>query len=630
MQESERTAPVQLMFEGFEREAKACRKLPAKLRRQLDICRSSPELVAFLDIETTGLSHYYDEITVIGWSFGGCSRTIVKGQPLGQLHEDVERAKCLVTFNGIRFDTKFLIKEIPDLSLPTEHVDLMYLCRRVGLTGGQKAIEKQLNIQLRDELQNVDGAVAVMLWHQYERGDIDALKTLIRYNRSDIAAMGMIFDEAIARLELPATLFFETPSFKNWAAPRGWKTLPEIAPLPRAVAKNKYKYTELFCKGGSEIWRAVGIDLSGSAERKSGWCLLEGRSAQVCVMNTDEEIVQGTIEAKPDIVSIDSPLCLPAGRITVTDDDPGREEFGIMRECERELKRRGINVYPCLIRSMQNLTARGMRLAATLRSLGIPVIESYPGAAQDIMRIPRKGAGKNWLQLGLREFGILGDFEEASHDELDAISSALVGTFHMAGLSEALGTEKEPPLIIPSVDLTRDTIAVGLSGPISAGKTTIARELARRGFHYARFSLTLDELLVERGETLSRSNRQRLGMEIHKSGNQRWLCQRTVSKSMRSKLIVIDGLRFPDDFAYLAEQFGANFWHVFVSAEESIRRRRFEKMDNNLNFAEASDAQVEKSSESLREFAHDVFKNESSIDELSEYSENLAKRFGGE
>ncbi len=99
-------------------------------------------------------------------------------------------------------------------------------------------------------------------------------------------------------------------------------------------------------------------------------------------MNTDEEIVQRTIEAKPDIVSIDSPLCRPAGRIAATDDDPGREEFGIMRECERELKRRGINAYPCLIGSMQNLTARGMRLAATLRGLGHPVIESYPGAAR--------------------------------------------------------------------------------------------------------------------------------------------------------------------------------------------------------------------------------------------------------
>ena len=122
-----------------------------------------------------------------------------------------------------------------------------------------------------------------------------------------------------------------------------------------------------------------------------------------------------------------------------------------MRECERELKRRGINVYPCLIPSMQKLTARGMRLTRTFRERGVPVIESYPGAAQDIMRIPRKGAGPEWLKAGLQEFGISGEYEtkNVTHDELDAITSALVGTFYLAGMSESLGTDDEEPLIIP-------------------------------------------------------------------------------------------------------------------------------------------------------------------------------------
>jgi predicted nuclease with RNAse H fold len=43
--------------------------------------------------------------------------------------------------------------------------------------------------------------------------------------------------------------------------------------------------------------------------------------------------------------------------------------------------------------SMQGLTRRGMALAVRLRDLGVPVIESYPGAAQDIMGIPRKRSG---------------------------------------------------------------------------------------------------------------------------------------------------------------------------------------------------------------------------------------------
>ena len=40
-----------------------------KLRNQLAACASFPERVLFLDIETTGLSHYYDEITVVGMVF---------------------------------------------------------------------------------------------------------------------------------------------------------------------------------------------------------------------------------------------------------------------------------------------------------------------------------------------------------------------------------------------------------------------------------------------------------------------------------------------------------------------------------------------------------------------------------
>jgi predicted nuclease with RNAse H fold len=152
---------------------------------------------------------------------------------------------------------------------------------------------------------------------------------------------------------------------------------------------------------------------------------------------------------------MDSPLCLPLGRTRVTDDDPARHSAGIMRVSERILKRRGINVYPCLLPSMQRLTERGIRLAAELRSRGIPVIECYPGAAQDIMGIPRKGAGEEWLKLGLAEFGVTGPFtsDRLTHDELDAITCSLVGSFYIAGFTEALGGDGEEPMFVPRLPL---------------------------------------------------------------------------------------------------------------------------------------------------------------------------------
>ena len=103
---------------------------------------------------------------------------------------------------------------------------------------------------------------------------------------------------------------------------------------------------------------------------------------------------------------------------------------------------------------MQKLTERGIYLAATFRRLGFTVIESYPGAAQDIMRIPRKKSSLDDLKRGLAAFGIHGAFlsGQASHDELDAITSAVVGYFYLTGDFEGLGNEQENYLIIPRLD----------------------------------------------------------------------------------------------------------------------------------------------------------------------------------
>lgn len=94
-----------------------------------------------------------------------------------------------------------------------------------------------------------------------------------------------------------------------------------------------------------------------------------------------------------------------------------------------------------------------MRLAEEFRRRGYNVIESYPGAAQDIMRIPRKGSSLAELAQGLANFGIKGRFilEPCSHDELDAITSAVVAHFYLAGEYEGLGDEREAQLIVPKI-----------------------------------------------------------------------------------------------------------------------------------------------------------------------------------
>ena len=605
------------------------RPIPRKLQEQLALCTANPDRVLFLDIETTGLSHYYDEITLVGWSFDGAAKTLLRGQNPGPLIEDAARANVLVTFNGIRFDTKFIAKELPEVALPASHLDLMYLCRRVGLKGGQKAIEKALGIRLRGEVAEVDGAAAVVLWHRYLRGDAPALRRLVHYNRADIAAMGAILDRIFPRFVFHPDLFVEDTSFRTWAAPARWRDLSGVLPpVSRPMGPPPPRFEDLFGAPSHAGARVVGIDLAGSEARRSGWCLLDGAKAEVAVVFTDDELLEKTAAAHPHLVSIDSPLCLPRGRISVDDADPGRWEFGIMRESERELKRRGVNVYPCLIRSMQKLTARGIRLAGILRERGIPVIESYPGAAQDIMRIPRKRAGSEWLKRGLRDFGVSGDYENeaVTHDELDAITSALVGTFHLAGMTEALGTDEEPPLIIPQLWKGGGPLVIGASGPIAAGKTTLARSLERRGFVYTRFSLVLDDLLAERGLPRDRFHRQKLGTEINTSGRQRWLSARTVARVGKADRIVVDGLRFPDDHAFLVERFGAHFRHVFVEAGANLRRSRYGDGASSVSFDDASGAAVEQRVGELRSLAHEVFVNQDDRPALDRWADRLLHR----
>ncbi|MBA7486500.1 hypothetical protein ES707_22060 [subsurface metagenome] len=180
--------------------------------------------------------------------------------------------------------------------------------------------------------------------------------------------------------------------------------------------------------------RVVGIDLTGSQERRSGVaCLDDERRVLTARLKSDLDIENFILDTTPNLVSIDSPLSLP--------ENPKK----IYRDCELELKRRGIGVYWCLLPSMKALTMRGISLANRLRKKDIAVIESYPGAAQDILNIPRKSKGVEKLASALAEYGIVGNLD-VTHDELDAITAAIVGILYLRGEYEALGC-----LIIPKV-----------------------------------------------------------------------------------------------------------------------------------------------------------------------------------
>ncbi len=136
-----------------------------------DHWRAWPEFakaIAYLDIETTGLSIGRDAVTVVGVFDGTRRRSFIQGDNLEDLPAAMERAKLLVTFNGSRFDVPFLRKAFPRMALDQIHLDLVHPLRRLGFVGGLKAIESQVGILRSEETTGLGGFDAVRLWHAYE------------------------------------------------------------------------------------------------------------------------------------------------------------------------------------------------------------------------------------------------------------------------------------------------------------------------------------------------------------------------------------------------------------------------------------------------------------------------------
>jgi predicted nuclease with RNAse H fold len=183
--------------------------------------------------------------------------------------------------------------------------------------------------------------------------------------------------------------------------------------------------------------KEIGIDLAGVETKKTGFAVLYGIIAKTKVLLSDDQIIDEIISIHPSIVSIDAPLSIPL--------------HGKMRVCEKQLVHMGIRVFPCMFAGMKKLTQRGISLAQRIERNGFKVIESYPGAAQDILNIPRKRRSIKALQQALWNYGVRGDFLriDITDHELDAITSAIVGKMYLAGQTVSIGRKEEGLMVIP-------------------------------------------------------------------------------------------------------------------------------------------------------------------------------------
>ena len=196
---------------------------------------------------------------------------------------------------------------------------------------------------------------------------------------------------------------------------------------------------------------SLGIDPSGSERRRSGLALLhDDLRVYTWTAMTNKEIFQAAREARPDVVAIDSTLSLPKGRCCADPLCPCAVH-GIVRAADRAVAKLGYHPFWTPLPSMVNLTRRGIRFKERMEAEGLKVIEVYPGAAQDRLGMPRKKAGVDLLEEGLRGLGIR--FRDPGrkrvHNELDAVTAAYVGLCYLQGRYEAAGPPDEIQIILP-------------------------------------------------------------------------------------------------------------------------------------------------------------------------------------
>jgi histidinol phosphatase-like PHP family hydrolase/predicted nuclease with RNAse H fold/dephospho-CoA kinase len=375
--------------------------------------------------------------------------------------------------------------------------------------------------------------------------------------------------------------------------------------------------------------RIVGIDLT-AGDKPTGLAVMNNSSVETASAVSDAEILAYVATHRPAIVSIDSPLGLPGGGDEI---DP---KAGIVRVAEQELASIGIPAYPALIDSMRNLTLRGIRLRKAIEKFHFTprVIESYPGAAQDILCIPRKQKGLALLRDGLRRLGLNGTgLDTRSHDEMDAITSAIVGRYFEVGLYEPMGIPSEAQLIVPKVQTLafENPPIICLAGKTGAGKSVVARYLSVfYGFQWIRTRDLIRELLLEDGKrppdrrrydreanlaSISETELREFGALILDVYKQEPLRAKLAEKiGQCPSPLVVDSIR--DTVDVQSHDFGRPLSIWFIHCEDSIIRYRLTTRTKLGDKRLKSGSPVDHSAGLIRNVANDVIPNNSSLEEL--------------
>lgn len=151
--------------------------------------------IAYLDIETTGLSPRYSHITTIAVYDGTKVHDFIRGDNLKEFPAFISKFPAITTFYGKSFDIPFIKHEM-GIDFNQIHFDVCFLLKRLKISGGLKKIERRFGIS-RGALGDLDGYTAVVLWKKFKQTrKKEYLDTLLAYNNEDVINLEFLFYKA--------------------------------------------------------------------------------------------------------------------------------------------------------------------------------------------------------------------------------------------------------------------------------------------------------------------------------------------------------------------------------------------------------------------------------------------------
>lgn len=168
-------------------------------------------------------------------------------------------------------------------------------------------------------------------------------------------------------------------------------------------------------------------------------------------------------------------------------------------------------------------------------------------------------------------------------------------------------------------------LAIGISGSIASGKTTLANILSSKlQFQTVSFGNYVRKVAKSKGIKLEREKLQELGENLV-NRDLKSFCEQTIKQGnwVEGEPIIIEGIRHLSVLEYFEKRFGEDhFKLIYIDTPKNTRRKRFINRDakkENLNFSKLNAHSTEIDLESkLRNEADLILDGTASLNQLLE------------